>query len=124
MIRTAWPPCDVCGQPVGERDGVLGVTLQEWQQEEADRIRTENESPPMATGAAGAEEETPPMRGVEWVWGHARCMPKHSTYTVDTSKFNTIGRVLDLTFDLMDHEWFEETNWRTTIRRLYHVPEA
>ena len=124
MAERPWPSCDICRTAVTTQDGALGVTLREWEQSEADRLRTEGESPPAASGAAGSPEGIEPPSHIQWLWGHKSCLPDSVSYTIEAARLDDIGKVLDLTFDLLDKDWFLETNWRMTMGRLYRIPNA
>jgi hypothetical protein len=123
-VFKGWPPCDICGEPVGERDGTLSVcyrriaafdtALKEWEEEHPH-------------GLVDMGYPTFP-NSIPWFWGHKTCSPEacdgSCNFWIDAVTLNSVGKALNITLRLLEKPWFPNTNWERAVRRLYDLPHA
>jgi hypothetical protein len=106
-----WPPCDICGKPVDETNGILSIcyrrirafdaALKEWEAKHPD-------------GLLDMGYPTVP-NSIPWFWSHKTCSPEDCdgscNYWIDAVTLNS-----------MEKTWFPNTNWGHAVRRLYDLP--
>lgn len=114
--RTMVPICDLCGQEVNLSEGILSISFKEVRAVQEAREAWHKEHSQLLTSSM--DLLTFPDRAC-WVWHHCRCDPSSSSYEIDGSRFNTVGKALHWTLHLMGKTWFEFTNWRHTVGRFY-----
>lgn len=109
------PKCDVCGQEVELKDGVLSISfkrVRDIQEHEAEWKK--NHPGPVLTAL---EIMDFPCRE-PWAWHHIGCNTD-SCYDIEAIRFDTIRKALHWTIHLQDKTWFRNTDWREVIHRLY-----
>lgn len=107
-----WPPCDVSGEPVDRRSGVLSINPPD---------------PPRLVSLSVVEFED--LMATEpdiekWLWSHARCSPDANVVWIEAERFDTLGKMFDHTLHLAEKLWYQATNWRETVLRFYDLPDA
>ena len=121
-----WPPCDVCGERVDPRDGLLSIDQvaagarlrgrQRWAAEHAEGFEGARLFSP---GALTASPEPIP-----WWWTHNRCMPAPNTYGIAGTRFDSMSMAMAWTFHIMEKVWFDPRAWESAIRRFWRLPSA
>ncbi len=110
------PNCDQCGKEVKLKDGVLEVDFKEIRSTQEARNKWEKDHPERLLSSI--DLLTYPDNA-EWKWHHRRCGPECGTYWIDGTRLDSTEKVLHWTFHLMGKTWFEFTDWRKAIERLY-----
>ena len=120
-----WPPCQVCGKPVSTEQGILTIYKKELDQYEEQHKEWEKRHPLDEHGVqiltVGDMDEMPDL--ISWHWGHARCLGD-GMYTIDYSRFDSIGKALSWTLHLMEKYWLDFTDWEAAVRAHHKVPSA
>lgn len=109
------PKCDVCGVQVKIEEGVLSIsfiTIREVQ-EKREEFKKNHPGPVLTVGEVMAFPERVP-----WRWHHFGCNVDGS-YSIEATRFDTIEKAMHWTLHLMEKNWFEFTDWRGLISRLY-----
>lgn len=109
-----WPPCDVCGEPVDKREGVLSVNPNEAEQAVLRAPR----------GVLSFEEMRALPEGPRWLWSHCRCMPRRNVVWMEAERFDTVAKMFNHTLHLSEKNWYQATNWRDTVLRFYDLRDA
>ena len=124
MAQIVWPPGDVCRKPVQRSTGRLVLKGEEVDKYWEDFFRVEEETYQLnkrtellALGEPKFEDIPAGFRPVNWYWGHKRCLPK-CEHMISARRLDTVGKVLRLTLDQMEDDFFPRTNWRKTVERL------
>ncbi len=110
------PKCDVCGEVVSLKDGVLSVSKAEIERyreaQEAFREKHRGEA------FISVDEFLQHPSLVPWKWSHSRCV-NGSAYEIEADRFNSLEKAMRWTLHLMGKNWFCCTNWRDVVTRLY-----
>jgi len=109
------PKCDLCRQMVQLKDGVLSICFNEILEVEHIRKRWEEDHPDLILHVR--DFLTYPDQA-DWKWQHSKC-DVDSSYQIEAARLDNIEKVLHWTFHLMGKNWFQFTDWRKAILRLY-----
>ncbi len=110
------PKCDVCGEAVSVKNGVLSVSMAE-----IDRYRDAQDSfrgKHRGEAIVSADEFLQHPRLVQWKWCHSKCVTG-SAYEIEAERFDSLPKAMHWTLHLMGKVWFSCTNWRAVVMRLY-----
>lgn len=110
------PNCDECKKSVQLKEGVLSISFKEIQEvknarEDWDKKRSRQSIPDMTDLMTYPES-------AQWRWRHCKC-DLGSSYQIEAERLDNVEKVLHWTFHLMGKNWFELTDWRKAIMRLY-----
>jgi hypothetical protein len=56
------------------------------------------------------------------IGGHSSCFQDRGEYWVSYDRIDSLPKMVDSSFHLAEHVWFDETDWPDAIRRFYDVP--
>ena len=112
-----WPVCDKCGMAVTTQEGVIAIrnahiaeAIAEWRAWEA----THGE-------VVSLDELLTAPQSVKWLWGHDTCILDDDSYTIDPTRFDSLGKALDQTLHMMEKTWLQHTDWINFVRRVHDV---
>jgi hypothetical protein len=109
------PKCDLCGKVVKIEEGILSISFREIRDIQEQRAKWEKNHPgPVFTTG---EVMTFPRR-VHWIWSHMGCNTNGS-YDIEATRIDDLRKALHWTIHLQSKNWFQDTDWRKVIHRLY-----
>ena len=107
----------MCGGPVlKHKDAALFISFKDIQ-ETQDRVtawRAKHTEPILSAG----DIMTFPDR-LPWKWAHYGCDDSTGVYQIEGDRFNSLQKAIAWTLHLMTKNWFEFTDWASTVRRFF-----
>ncbi len=126
MVQILWPPCDVCGKRTHRSTGRLVLNGEEvdeyWEgyyAEQTELYQLNKRTEQQGLGEPKLEDIPVGPSPVTWHWGHSRCLPK-SEYMISAHRLDTVGKMLALTLDQTEDDYYPRTTWREALAR-FHV---
>ena len=110
------PKCDTCGKEVKIKEGVLSISFRKIReiQDKQEEFKKRHPGPLLNV----CEVMAFPSR-VPWIWHHCGCNMNGTSYEIEGNRVDTIEKAMGWTLHLMEKNWFEYTDWRGLISRLY-----
>lgn len=118
-VFSGWRACDACGMPLDDLSrAVLSV--------DAERIEThrrELREQGQSSGGNGDLTQLPDL--VPWDWGHVECFPsRDGDYVIPGPGIDTLPKMMAVTVQAMQLDWFAYTVWWDVVRRFYELPDV
>lgn len=113
--------CEICGDPIADRSGYVGVSTQESLRYKREREQFEIDHPRIGgmrilSGAALFEVPKP----AHWQVIHRSCDPdpEGGGYWIEIERARTEKQLLNWTAHLMHKRWLTETDWYRLLERI------